>query len=193
MRTGVGIAKYFLLLSEQSYYRIDANHLKCRIMKNFTWSLIAILCTMLVLTSCGNDAAVREKAAESVEAQRPPSHQAAPVLPTAPMNTPTVSGSVAHYICPNNCEGSGGPAQGNCPVCGTAYLHNQAYHNQSTPTTTTTTVTPPTPPPADASPAQNAAGVYHYVCSNGCAGGAGAAGNCATCGSALTHNSAYHN
>jgi len=44
-----------------------------------------------------------------------------------------------------------------------------------------------------AEPAQNSAGVWHYTCSNGCAGGAGAEGNCATCGNALAHNSTYHN
>ena len=44
-----------------------------------------------------------------------------------------------------------------------------------------------------AEPSQNAGGVWHYTCNNGCAGGAGAAGNCATCGEALAHNQAYHN
>ena len=43
-----------------------------------------------------------------------------------------------------------------------------------------------------AEPAQNAAGVWHYTCAKGCAGGAGAAGNCATCGGPLAHNQAYH-
>ncbi|MEM1120036.1 MAG: hypothetical protein AAGJ18_06275 [Bacteroidota bacterium] len=42
-------------------------------------------------------------------------------------------------------------------------------------------------------PAQNANGIWHYICSAGCAGGAGSAGNCATCGGALAHNAAYHN
>lgn len=40
--------------------------------------------------------------------------------------------------------------------------------------------------------AQNASGIYHYTCSNGCAGGSAAAGNCSTCGNALAHNQAYH-
>ena len=39
---------------------------------------------------------------------------------------------------------------------------------------------------------QNAEGVWHYFCRKGCAGGSGAAGNCSTCGSTLTHNQAYH-
>ena len=41
-------------------------------------------------------------------------------------------------------------------------------------------------------PAQNASGVWHYTCSNGCAGGAGSAVNCSSCGNLLAHNSAYH-
>ena len=52
---------------------------------------------------------------------------------------------------------------------------------------------PATPAAPGAEPAQNSAGVWHYTCSNGCAGGAGAAGDCATCGNALAHNSVYHN
>jgi hypothetical protein len=59
--------------------------------------------------------------------------------------------------------------------------HNQAYHSQ--PQTTT-----PTPQP-QAAPA----GVFHYTCPNGCAGGAAQAQACATCGTMLAHNQAYHN
>ncbi len=47
--------------------------------------------------------------------------------------------------------------------------------------------------PPTTEPAQNAEGVWHYTCGKGCAGGAGAAGNCATCGGPLAHNAAYHN
>ena len=52
--------------------------------------------------------------------------------------------------------------------------------------------TPSATPPATAEPAQNAAGVWHYTCAKGCAGGAGATGPCATCGNTLAHNKAYH-
>lgn len=48
-------------------------------------------------------------------------------------------------------------------------------------------------PPATAEPAQNAQGVWHYTCTNGCAGGAGSAVACATCGTTLVHNQIYHN
>ncbi len=50
-------------------------------------------------------------------------------------------------------------------------------------------VSVPTP---TAEPAQNAAGVWHYTCSKGCAGGAGAAGNCPKCSAPLGHNQLYH-
>lgn len=120
-----------------------------------------------------------------------------------------------HYYCANSCEGSGGDSQGNCPVCGTTYTHNDAFHNQppagapATGGAPTTTITPPiiggpdgqtitspisptgTPPPP--SPAQNANGVFHYTCPAGCAGGAGGAGSCTGCGGALAHNQEYHN
>lgn len=57
----------------------------------------------------------------------------------------------------------------------------------------TTAVTPPPAAPKAPEPPQNAAGVWHYTCSNGCAGGAGSAVACAGCGNTLAHNQAYHN
>ena len=48
------------------------------------------------------------------------------------------------------------------------------------------------PTTATTEPAQNAAGVWHYTCAKGCAGGAGEAVNCNTCGNLLIHNAAYH-
>ncbi|MDG5490704.1 hypothetical protein [Psychroserpens sp. SPM9] len=41
-------------------------------------------------------------------------------------------------------------------------------------------------------PAQNATGVWHYTCRLGCAGGAGAAVKCKSCGNVLAHNTEYH-
>lgn len=49
-----------------------------------------------------------------------------------------------------------------------------------------------TPTPTNAEPSQNASGVWHYKCSKGCAGGAGSAVSCETCGLPLAHNQAYH-
>ncbi len=118
-----------------------------------------------------------------------------------------------HFMCPKNCEGSGGDAKGTCPVCGSEYVHNQAFHNQApgastpgegTPITinpdelpaglttspgSTTPVTTQTQPVA----AQNAKGDWHFSCSKvGCGGGAGAAGKCPKCGGELAHNQAFH-
>lgn len=114
-----------------------------------------------------------------------------------------VNPNVKHYTCPNNCANSGGEGEGSCPVCGTAYVHNAAYHNNPTPATpgaalpgaagAASTQVPPVTAPSTPEPPQNAAGVWHYTCSAGCAGGGGGAGSCATCGGALAHNSAYHN
>ena len=105
---------------------------------------------------------------------------------------------VVHYICANNCENSGSEVAGNCPVCKTPYTHNVAYHNgdflQNGPLNVpkeglnTTNQTNQA-----ASPAQNALGVFHYTCTNGCNGGAGSAAKCNSCGSDLAHNTAYHN
>jgi len=125
-------------------------------------------------------------------------NQAAPAAPATPGAEPAQnSAGVWHYTCSNGCAGGAGAA-GNCATCGNALAHNQTYHstgaatpNPVTTETATSNVTF-TGDPANPEPAQNAAGVWHYTCSAGCAGGAGAAGNCATCGGALAHNSAYH-
>lgn len=108
--------------------------------------------------------------------------------------------AVQHYICLNKCENSGSATEGVCPTCNTPYTHNVAFHNDEflkngplkVPETTTTTTQSNTIAPA-ASPAQNAAGVYHYTCANGCVGGAGSIVNCKSCGNPLEHNQAYHN
>lgn len=168
-------------------------------MKYLSFFTAIIFFSILLFSSCKSDGEdARNQAVESVAVPPPgvpvPSTQSTPV-------TSNASG-VKHYTCPNNCAGSGGDAAGACPVCGTAYEHNQAFHNNTatpppapatatTPANTTTTITPP-PAPTTPEPAQNAAGVWHYTCGAGCAGGAGAAGTCASCGGALAHNQAYH-
>ena len=150
-------------------------------------SIFLTVALFSLFLSCDNDSAIREKAARTLP-------QPSPQTNTNQMPVSGALAGVQHYICPNNCQGSGGEAQGNCPVCGTAYLHNQAFHandaqNQVTPPPT------PTPNPATptAEPAQNAAGVWHYTCAKGCAGGAGTATSCSSCGGMLAHNAAYHN
>src|SRR5690606_39189010 len=102
--------------------------------------------------------------------------------------------------------------QGKCPKCGADLTHNAAYHTnqggaagenpanaiQVNPSNMqmTTVTAPPTTVSGSATPppGQNAAGVWHYVCPNGHAeGGSGSQGSCPKCGTALTHNQAYHN
>lgn len=131
---------------------------------------------------------------------------AQPQMQPAAQNQQTAG--VKHYTCPNNCPGSGGDAQGNCPVCNTAYVHNDAFHQQpgqETPSiqqtppsmqlnpqnSSTPQINPQTPPAPEASPT-NARGEYHYTCSAGHAGGSGSAGKCASCGKDLVHNDNYH-
>lgn len=105
-----------------------------------------------------------------------------------------VTSSVYHYICPNGC--GGGDAAGNCPVCGSAYTHNQAFHNQTgaqtTPANPVGNANVTSSPTQTAEPAQNAAGVWHFTCPNGCEGGGGSAVACGSCGTTLVHNSLYH-
>ncbi len=168
-------------------------------MKSILFSFAAFI-FVIGITSCeNNDSDVRQSARESLgvadnNTQAATSNPS--TIPNNPVTTPppAVNSGVDHYTCPNNCEGSGGSTQVECPVCGTQYVHNQAYHAQvTTPSitplgTSSTPLTPATPPTA-----QNAAGVYHYTCANGCEGGAGGAGPCGTCGSPLAHNTAFHN
>lgn len=170
-------------------------------MKSINLLTFLILCLGLAFTSCQSSESkkIRDEAREALPA---PSATDAAVTPATPPATPPATNpNEPHYKCPNNCQGGVGATAGPCPVCGTELAHNQAYHNpppnQANPATTTTppTITPPantntTQPPA---PAQNAAGVYHYTCSNGCAGGGASATACATCGATLVHNQAYHN
>lgn len=148
---------------------------------------IMILAAAVSLMSCGSKP---DRPAPALDQNRTVQDPVQPSISTAPTGT---GGTVHHYICPNNCAGSGGPdATGVCPTCGAQYVHNQAWHNQPGQQTTTTpgiqTQTTTSPEPA-----QNAAGVWHYICPSGHEGGAGSAVACAVCGATLVHNTAYHN
>ncbi|MCB0549638.1 MAG: hypothetical protein KDD19_18840 [Phaeodactylibacter sp.] len=149
----------------------------------FSTSIVLILILGLVL-ACSNN----EKKPATV--QQPADNTAPSLTPPPNINSGTAAaGGVMHYTCPNNCAGSGGDAAGNCPVCGTAYVHNAAYHNQPAGDAGNN---PMIQVPQQESPAQNAAGIYHYTCPSGCAGGSGTAGTCPQCGGTLAHNQAYH-
>jgi hypothetical protein len=161
-------------------------------MKSILISLV-VLVALAGVTSCGNnnESDARRSARESLNVDNGTAPPAA-TTPNPIVNNPAqaTAGTENHYICPNNCEGSGGATQVACPVCGTQYVHNQAFHTQAaTPGTPPTQSGTPATPPA----AQNAAGVFHYTCPSGHDGGAGTAGTtCATCGTALVHNASYH-
>lgn len=174
-------------------------------MNSSIFKLLLCVISVAIFACGGGDSSVRDSARESIGGNQPT--LSAPTTNPATMTASAPGGSVMHYICPKNCEGSGGAGAGTCPVCGSEYIHNQAFHaaqsaptteggtttatfqggTGATPTPDPTSITPPTPEPA-----QNAAGVWHYTCAKGCAGGAGSAVACATCGATLTHNTAYH-
>ena len=150
-------------------------------MKYFNILTLLLISSVLSFYACNdNTEAVRKEARESLEG---PGSAALPDATAA--NPPAAeplqnADGVWHYICNNG-----------CPLA-----HNTAYHAPagSTPATSpiTPSGTPPAPTPPTTEPAQNAAGVWHYTCGNGCAGGAGTATACSSCGSTLAHNPAYH-
>ena len=163
-------------------------------MKYFKVFAILLLSSVVSFYSCSDsDDASKQKARESLEASD------SPIVPTTATPNPATTESaqnaegIWHYTCSKGCAGGAGAA-GNCATCGAPLAHNSAYHSNTNSTTPTASPETPstTPPSPSAEPAQNAAGVWHYTCGNGCAGGAGAAGTCGTCGGALVHNAAYH-
>jgi len=163
-----------------------------------------LLFACALLTSCKNEGSVGDNA---------PAPTANPTAPAAAPATVNIIGG-AHYVCTlTGCAGVGAAGAGSCEVCGNALAHNQGFHanDAATPQTaneglsplftnpqsggaaaSTTTNPITTAPAATPEPAQNANGVWHYTCSNGCAGGAGSAIACAGCGSTLAHNQGYH-
>lgn len=160
-------------------------------------SMLLMAMMVIFIGACANDEAGAEaeatgeaaSAAEQVPEVTFPSQPAAAVP----------AGTVMHYTCPKNCVGSGGPAKGKCPVCGTEYVHNDAFHandqKPQTPPGAAPGAAPGATPPTiqqTPEPAQNAKGVWHYTCTKGHAGGAGEIKPCATCGAMLVHNQAYH-
>ncbi|MBI1225001.1 MAG: hypothetical protein GC192_07160 [Bacteroidetes bacterium] len=166
-------------------------------MRLLTYLTAVALGAMTLFSACKNDGdAARDAALESIKTQQPAGNAAAtPNSPTTPEPAQNAAG-VWHYTCPNGCAGGGGSAVA-CASCGTTLVHNAAYHPpaDATPTNATTLpegITPVPNPTQTPEPAQNAKGVWHYTCSDGCAGGAGSAIACAKCGKTLAHNQAYH-
>jgi len=163
---------------------------KIYIKKGFFFAAALILGGWMA-SSCSNDSKSDNNSMEATENTD---------LSTS-TNAASSDGAVQHFVCPNKCEGSGGPINGTCPVCGTAYTHNQAFHNtpeyQQKTTPDLVPVNAPggdvvNQPPASTLPAQNADGEYHYFCSFGCGTGAGDKGVCPKCGNEYAHNAKYH-
>ena len=153
------------------------------------FKILAILMFSSVISfyACNDnaDAAVKKEAKESLNVSTQPNAATPnPATPEPPQNAE----GVWHYTCNAGCAGGAGAASA-CATCGGTLAHNSAYHGNAN---STPNNSPITPPARAAEPAQNAAGVWHYTCNTGCAGGAGAAGTCGTCGGTLAHNSAYH-
>ncbi|MEO6132424.1 MAG: heavy metal-binding domain-containing protein [Saprospiraceae bacterium] len=112
---------------------------------------------------------------------------------TTPTDTTTVgTNGEQHFICPNH-KDQGGPVEGNCQVCGTAYIHNDAFHKGQPIPEPQMKIDPVTHMAVPThTEAQNSRGAYHFICPNGDPGGAGVAGKCSKCGADLVHNQAFH-
>ncbi|WP_162919903.1 hypothetical protein [Hanstruepera ponticola] len=160
-------------------------------MKYFKILTILLASSTLLLSSCKDKAETPEATTTTENSELQPLQVFDAQNQQKTTTAQNVSG-VYHYTCSNGCAG-GAAAAGNCSTCGNALAHNQAYHsnNNNTANTPATTPTNPAATPTP-EPSQNSAGVWHYTCGNGCAGGAGSAGNCSSCGGTLAHNSAYH-
>ena len=179
-------------------------------MKYFKILAILLFSSVISFYACNdNDDARKQEARESLEVSDSPTlpnaatpnpaggaihrvpNSPSPTNATTPdAATPKASqnaGRVWHYTCSNGCAGGAGSAV-NCESCGSLLAHNQAYH--ANPNSTSIPIPFTSPPAAEAG--KNTAGVWHYTCAKGCAGGSGTAGTCGTCGGTLAHNTAYH-
>jgi hypothetical protein len=188
-------------------------------MKSLFSIIIAALCVIVFLSSCKNDSTPSKESAVDSQQVASPNVSLPAVNPTTPsiVSDPTAMPSIAapgvttptpkaeppqnakgvwHYTCSKGCAGGAGTAEP-CAKCGTLLAHNTKYHGD-TPAAAPTAAAPnanqpaapsPTPKPE---PPQNAKGVWHYTCADGCAGGAGATSPCSKCNKPLAHNPAYH-
>lgn len=167
-------------------------------MKHFK-IVFLLLCSVTFLYSCKEEAKAPEENTNTVNEGAnstdflnaiAPSNGASSTPQTEPAQN---AAGVWHYTCAKGCAGGAGTAV-NCATCGSLLQHNQAYHGNptNTPMATTNPTPTTTPPTQQAEPAQNAAGVWHYTCGKGCAGGSGTAEPCKSCGTLLAHNQAYH-
>lgn len=164
-------------------------------MKYFKILPILLCSSVLFFYSCNeNKKNPEQETVTSVEAEKPATTEAVKVNP--PLKEPAQNASgVWHYTCRIGCAGGAGSAV-KCGNCGNILVHNTTYHANAN-SATQSSAPFATPPPATKAttppePAQNAAGVWHYTCAKGHAGGSGSAKACGTCGETLAHNKAYH-
>jgi len=149
-------------------------------------TLIFLLATLTFSMGCNS-----KKEDPAVQEATPPVVNATATEPTN-VPAPSADNIVQHFTCPNKCKGSGGPVEGKCPVCGTDYVHNDAFHKGTSLPEPAMKIDPVTKMAVPThTEAQNARGEYHFTCPNGHPG-AGVAGACAKCGKALEHNAAFH-
>jgi len=161
-------------------------------MKYFKIIAILSISSVIFLSACkDNSNTQKQETKEPMEVLNSPTTPNATTPNPATLEPPQNASGVWHYTCSKGCAGGSGAA-GSCNNCGGPLAHNTAYHaNANNTPTPPPYANTPTPPPT-AEPSQNAAGVWHYTCGKGCAGGSGAAGACGTCGGTLAHNTAYH-
>jgi hypothetical protein len=86
-----------------------------------------------------------------------------------------LSSAISFYACNDNSDTIRQKARESLTVSSPPTLPNAAVQNPAIPQSN-----------------QNTEGVWHYTCSQGCAGGGGKDDNCITCGGSLAHNQAYH-
>ncbi|SDB31487.1 hypothetical protein SAMN03097699_0655 [Flavobacteriaceae bacterium MAR_2010_188] len=148
-----------------------------------------LLCSVFSLSSCNDKptSKVGEIPEGDVSNSATTTEADTPITSTEPAQN---AAGVWHYTCPNGDSGGAGSAVP-CAVCGATLAHNSAYHGNPTDTSNASSTAPFANNPA-AESGQNTAGVWHYICPKGDAGGAGTATACPTCGTTLVHNQAFH-
>ncbi len=166
---------------------------KNTIMKYFKMLPVLLLSAVLSFTGCNDKTSTPTKdAINATEVSKTPSKATTTTPPPTNLEPAQNTAGVWHYTCTKGCPGGAGSAV-NCETCGIRLAHNQSYHTPvNMNTNTNPSAIPYANPPVAAEPSRNAAGVWHYVCSKGCEGGSGTTGACKTCGTALAHNTAYH-
>lgn len=163
-------------------------------MKNTKFLATLIFCIIISFYGCKDtpktekqDTSKSSKVLDSTTSQKVTTPNPASAKPVTAEPAQNAEG-VWHYTCKIGCPGGAGSAT-NCSNCKNRLVHNTAYH--SSPSSVADSA-PFANQPTTPEPAQNAAGVWHYTCAKGCAGGAGAVTTCKTCGGTLAHNQGYH-